>query len=121
MPEVAFLDEPTTGLDPLSRQNIWELVGRFKDAGITTLLTTQYLQEADALSDHIIVIDRGIHRGRDCRAAQGAHGKWYTRSFRRTQRLARHGRRPEFTLLPYEKPSLASDQVRYRACRGECP
>lgn len=58
-PEVVFLDEPTTGLDPRSRQAIWALVTTFKDAGIATLLTTQYLEEADALSDRIIVIDRG--------------------------------------------------------------
>jgi ABC-2 type transport system ATP-binding protein len=58
-PEVVFLDEPTTGLDPRSRQSIWELVSGFRDAGITTLLTTQYLEEADALSDRIIVIDHG--------------------------------------------------------------
>ena len=58
-PAVVFLDEPTTGLDPRSRQAIWELVTTFKDAGIATLLTTQYLEEADALSDRIIVIDHG--------------------------------------------------------------
>jgi ABC-2 type transport system ATP-binding protein len=58
-PEVAFLDEPTTGLDPRTRQSIWELVSDFKKAGIGTLLTTQYLEEADALSDRIIVIDHG--------------------------------------------------------------
>ena len=58
-PEVAFLDEPTTGLDPRSRQGIWDLIGRFKSAGIATLLTTQYLEEADALSDRIVLIDRG--------------------------------------------------------------
>jgi len=58
-PEVVFLDEPTTGLDPRSRQSIWELVSDFKEAGIATLLTTQYLEEADALSDRIIVIDQG--------------------------------------------------------------
>jgi ABC-2 type transport system ATP-binding protein len=58
-PEVVFLDEPTTGLDPRSRQAIWELVTDFKDAGIATLLTTQYLEEADLLSDRIIVIDKG--------------------------------------------------------------
>ncbi|MGC2652834.1 MAG: ATP-binding cassette domain-containing protein [Mycobacterium sp.] len=58
-PEVVFLDEPTTGLDPRSRQSIWELVSNFKEAGIATLLTTQYLEEADALSDRIIVIDQG--------------------------------------------------------------
>ena len=58
-PEVVFLDEPTTGLDPRSRQSIWDLVADFKSAGIATLLTTQYLEEADALSDRIIVIDHG--------------------------------------------------------------
>ena len=58
-PEVVFLDEPTTGLDPRSRQAIWDLVTDFKEAGIATLLTTQYLEEADLLSDRIIVIDRG--------------------------------------------------------------
>jgi ABC-2 type transport system ATP-binding protein len=59
-PEVAFLDEPTTGLDPRSRQGVWDLVRQFKSAGITTVLTTQYLEEADALSDRIIVIDHGV-------------------------------------------------------------
>ena len=58
-PEVVFLDEPTTGLDPRSRQAIWELVSDFKEQGIATLLTTQYLEEADLLSDRIIVIDHG--------------------------------------------------------------
>ena len=58
-PEVVFLDEPTTGLDPRSRQVIWDLVASFKRLGIATLLTTQYLEEADALSDRIIVIDHG--------------------------------------------------------------
>jgi ABC-2 type transport system ATP-binding protein len=58
-PEVVFLDEPTTGLDPRSRQSVWDLVGRFKNAGIATLLTTQYLEEADALSDRIIMLDHG--------------------------------------------------------------
>jgi ABC-2 type transport system ATP-binding protein len=58
-PEVVFLDEPTTGLDPRSRQTIWELVSDFKEARIATLLTTQYLEEADALSDRIILIDHG--------------------------------------------------------------
>lgn len=58
-PEVVFLDEPTTGLDPRSRQSIWQLVSLFKAEGIATLLTTQYLEEADLLSDRIIVIDQG--------------------------------------------------------------
>jgi ABC-2 type transport system ATP-binding protein len=58
-PKVVFLDEPTTGLDPRSRREVWDLVASLSDQGITTLLTTQYLEEADALSDGIVVIDRG--------------------------------------------------------------
>ncbi|TYQ09938.1 UNVERIFIED_ORG: ABC-2 type transport system ATP-binding protein [Gordonia westfalica J30] len=58
-PEVVFLDEPTTGLDPRSRQAVWALVEALKADGITTLLTTQYLEEADRLSDNIIVLDKG--------------------------------------------------------------
>src|ERR1700722_9888448 len=58
-PQGVFLDEPTTGLDPRSRQSIWDLVSSFKDSGIATLLTTQYLEEADALADRNVVIDHG--------------------------------------------------------------
>ncbi len=58
-PRVVFLDEPTTGLDPVSRQSLWALVRSLKEQGVTILLTTQYLEEADALSDNIIVVDKG--------------------------------------------------------------
>ncbi|KQU36391.1 MULTISPECIES: daunorubicin/doxorubicin resistance ABC transporter ATP-binding protein DrrA [unclassified Rhodococcus (in: high G+C Gram-positive bacteria)] len=58
-PKVVFLDEPTTGLDPRSRKAVWSLVASLREQGITTLLTTQYLEEADVLSDSIIVIDSG--------------------------------------------------------------
>jgi ABC-2 type transport system ATP-binding protein len=58
-PEVLFLDEPTTGLDPLSRRDVWDLVSSLSDKGMTVLLTTQYLEEADVLSDSIVVIGQG--------------------------------------------------------------
>jgi oleandomycin transport system ATP-binding protein len=58
-PEVLFLDEPTTGLDPRARNEVWVTVRRLVDDGTTVLLTTQYLEEADLLADQIVVIDRG--------------------------------------------------------------
>ncbi|HEY9330866.1 MAG TPA: ATP-binding cassette domain-containing protein [Streptomyces sp.] len=58
-PEVFFLDEPTTGLDPRSRQELWQVVRELAADGATVLLTTQYLEEADRLADRIAVLDRG--------------------------------------------------------------
>lgn len=58
-PAVVFLDEPTTGLDPRSRREVWDLVSSLTGRGTSVLLTTQYLDEADALSDAIVVIDHG--------------------------------------------------------------
>jgi ABC-2 type transport system ATP-binding protein len=64
-PPVLFLDEPTTGLDPRSRSELWQIIRDRVAAGTTVLLTTQYLEEADQLADDIVVIDRGrvIARG----------------------------------------------------------
>ena len=59
IPEILFLDEPTTGLDPRSRNQVWELVRRIADEGTTVLLTTQYLDEADRLAERLAVIDHG--------------------------------------------------------------
>ncbi|GAA1449353.1 daunorubicin resistance protein DrrA family ABC transporter ATP-binding protein [Mycobacterium cookii] len=58
-PPVLFLDEPTTGLDPRSRVELWEVLRELVKDGTTLLLTTQYLEEADQLADNIVVIDRG--------------------------------------------------------------
>lgn len=58
-PSVLVLDEPTTGLDPRSRFALWDIVRALRERGITVLLTTQYLEEADQLADDIVVIDRG--------------------------------------------------------------
>jgi ABC-2 type transport system ATP-binding protein len=59
-PEVLFLDEPTTGLDPASRLTVWEEVRRINAAGATVFLTTQYLEEADKLCDRLAIIDAGL-------------------------------------------------------------
>ncbi|MDG4829674.1 ATP-binding cassette domain-containing protein [Solwaraspora sp. WMMD1047] len=58
-PSLIVLDEPTTGLDPRSRQQVWSVVRGLADAGVTVLLTTQYLEEADRLADRITVLDQG--------------------------------------------------------------
>ncbi|MBF6210508.1 ATP-binding cassette domain-containing protein [Nocardia puris] len=58
-PDLLFLDEPTTGLDPRSRGQVWEVVRELTAGGTTVLLTTQYLEEADRLADRLAVIDRG--------------------------------------------------------------
>jgi ABC-2 type transport system ATP-binding protein len=58
-PQLLFLDEPTTGLDPRSREQLWDTTARLVEEGVTILLTTQYLEEADRLADTIAVLDRG--------------------------------------------------------------
>jgi ABC-2 type transport system ATP-binding protein len=58
-PRVIFLDEPTTGLDPRSRRTMWQIIRELAAAGVTILLTTQYLDEADQLADRIAVLDQG--------------------------------------------------------------
>jgi len=58
-PQVLFLDEPTTGLDPRARLGLWEVIRSLVSGGMTLLLTTQYLEEADELADEIVIIDQG--------------------------------------------------------------
>lgn len=76
-PDILFLDEPTTGLDPRSRNQVWDLVRQIASAGTTVLLTTQYLEEADRLAERMAVIDHGrvIAEGtsRELKASVGAN------------------------------------------------
>jgi len=58
-PDLLFLDEPTTGLDPQSRRQLWEIIRRFRDAGGTVLLTTHYMEEAERLCDRVAIMDHG--------------------------------------------------------------
>jgi ABC-2 type transport system ATP-binding protein len=59
-PSVIFLDEPTTGLDPRSRRTMWQIIRELATDGVTIFLTTQYLNEADQLADHVAVLDHGL-------------------------------------------------------------
>jgi len=58
-PELLFLDEPTTGLDPQSRRQLWELIERFRAGGRSILLTTHYMEEAERLCDRVAIVDHG--------------------------------------------------------------
>ncbi len=58
-PKVLFLDEPTTGLDPQSRRNLWELIRKIRDSGVTIILTTHYMEEAEMLCDGVAIMDNG--------------------------------------------------------------
>ncbi|HUD06706.1 MAG TPA: ABC transporter ATP-binding protein [Candidatus Saccharimonadales bacterium] len=58
-PKILFMDEPTTGLDPQARHNLWDLTKKIKDRGITVILTTHYMEEAELLCDRVAIMDKG--------------------------------------------------------------
>lgn len=74
---VLFLDEPTTGLDPRSRADLWAIVRELRDGGLTIVLTTQYLEEADQLAERIVVVDHGrvVPEGTPAQLKQRAGGQ----------------------------------------------
>ncbi|HZM81003.1 MAG TPA: ATP-binding cassette domain-containing protein [Candidatus Limnocylindrales bacterium] len=89
-PQVLFLDEPTTGVDPASRRDLWELIKELVHTGTTVLLTTQYLEEADHLADRIAVINHGrlISEGTPDQLKQRTGGSVLALSIDDTQREA---------------------------------
>ena len=88
-PEVLFLDEPTTGLDPGSRRVLWDEIKRLRDNGVTIILTTQCLEEADELADRIAIIDEGlvVAEGTSDQLKAGIGGDVITFSFENTDYL----------------------------------
>ena len=106
-PEVLFLDEPTTGLDPVSRKAIWEEVAKLNAEGTTVFLTTQYLEEADQLADRVGIIDAGKI------VAEGTPASLKAEVGRAAPRArARRRRRPSAprrSLAPFGKPLPAKD------------
>ena len=114
-PPVLFLDEPTTGLDPTSRQRMWDVIRELVADGTTLLLTTQYLDEADALADAISVIDHGTviaarHRRASSRPASAASS-----SRSRSARAARPAAAARWRRSPPARSITLDDGRRLRA------
>ncbi len=84
-PKVFFMDEPTTGLDPQARRNLWELVTKIRDQGITVILTTHYMEEAELLCDRVAVMDDGVIIALD--TPKNLVKKLLARGFKKTQHV----------------------------------
>jgi len=85
-PKVFFLDEPTTGLDPQARRNLWELVKQVRDKGVTVLMTTHYMEEAELLCDRVAIMDKGRIIALD--KPHNLIGQLLKRGFTKTQEVA---------------------------------
>ena len=123
-PPILFLDEPTTGLDPTGRQKIWNIIRDLVESGATVLLTTQYLDEADALADEVVVIrSRSRHRPGEPIAAESGHWVAVARSIsaRTTSGRCRHTgrhRHGEGCRVGWRQASARAQFKRARTGRG---
>jgi ABC-2 type transport system ATP-binding protein len=110
-PEVLFLDEPTTGLDPRSRNDLWELLRERVRGGTTIVLTTQYLDEADQLADDIVVLDHGVvaARGTPAELKQQIGGDRITVAIADVTHVAK----ARATLAPFgeDEPAIEGSEV----------
>lgn len=84
-PKVLFLDEPTTGLDPQSRRNLWDLIRTIRGQGVTVIMTTHYMDEAELLCDRVAIMDKGRIIALD--APDKLIADLLSRGFRKTQRV----------------------------------
>ena len=104
-PELMLLDEPTTGLDPQARHMLWERLYRLKQNGVTLVLTTHYMDEAEQLCDRLVIMDDGAHRRRRVAA--------------RADRQARHPRGRRAALRRRRRPGRGAAAMRALAKRVE--
>ena len=119
-PELIFLDEPTAGLDPMARQDVWNVIKDLKEKGKTIFMTTHYLEEAQALSDTITIMDNGKIVAQDSpRKLIKSHGGMNTLAIKNNKEVSRLlnmklneiKKDKEYILIPYNKFSEISQII----------